>query len=102
VARIVEYFGAEVAPYPGHEEPLAKRLPSVEGDWTKIVEKYGLRELPDRGGVPVLACDVDSCRRVECVTDMSRSREIGFLTNQNTWEAFKALFCRLRAEKIIP
>lgn len=52
----VEYFGAEVAPYPGHEEPLAKRLPSVEGDWTKIVEKYGLRELPDRGGVPVLAC----------------------------------------------
>jgi hypothetical protein len=98
----VECFGVEVASYPGHEEPLAKRLVSVEGDWTKIVEKYRLRELPIEKVSPGWHVDLDFCRPVECVTDMSRSRELGFLTKQNTQEAFKAQFCRLRAEKIIP
>jgi nucleoside-diphosphate-sugar epimerase len=100
--RIAEYFGVEVAPYPGYEEPLASRLNNVGGDWAKIVKKCGLRELPIEEVAPWWHVDIDFCRPIECVTDMGRSRALGFLTYQNTWEAFKDLFGRLKAEKIIP
>jgi hypothetical protein len=100
--RIAEYSGVDVAPYPDHEEPLAERLKSVGGDWAKIAKKYGLREFPIEKVAPWWHVDIDFCRPIECVTDMGRSRALGFMTYQNTWEAFKDLFSRLRAEKIIP
>ena len=100
--RIADYFDVEPAPYPGHEDPLAERLKNVGGDWAKIVKKYGLRDLPIEKVAPWWHVDIDFCRPIECITDMSRSRELGFLTYQNTWDAFKDLFGRLRTEKIIP
>ena len=36
------------------------------------------------------------------MTDMARSRKLGFLVYQNTEEAFQDLFATLRADKIIP
>ena len=100
--RIAAYFGVPEAPYPDHPEPLEIRLKDIGGDWEKIVRKYGLRNEPIEKVAPWWHVDIDLLRDMECVTDMSRSRKMGFLGYQNTWDAFVYLFERLQAEKIIP
>ncbi len=46
--------------------------------------------------------DADLGRPIEVVTDMSKSRRLGFLDYQPTEDAFFDLFTRLRQERIIP
>ncbi len=41
-------------------------------------------------------------RPIEVVTDMSKSRKLGFLDYQATEDSFFDLFARLRRERIIP
>jgi hypothetical protein len=91
-----------VPPYPGHEEPLADRFQNIGGEWSKIVKQYGLRTDPIEKVAPWWHVDIDFCRTIECVTDVGRSRKLGFLVYQNTWDAFVSLFERLRTERIIP
>lgn len=100
--RIADYFGVAPAPYPGHEEPLADRFQGIGDEWQKIVKKHGLRDDPLEKIAPWWHVDADLCRPVECITDMNRSRALGFLVYQNSFELFRDLFDRLRAEKIIP
>jgi hypothetical protein len=100
--RIANYFGVPVSPYPDHEEPLAMRFKDIGSEWSKIVRKHGLRDRPIEQVAPWWHVDIDLCRTIECVTDMGRSRALGFLVYQNTWESFQGLFKRLRAERIVP
>src|ERR1700728_2190676 len=99
---IAEYFGLEPAPYPGHETPLAKELADIGPVWDGMVQKHRLRPYKIEQVAPWWHVDVDLGRTLECVTDMSRSRELGFLTYQRTWTALQDLFGRLRSERIIP
>jgi hypothetical protein len=46
--------------------------------------------------------DADLGRPVEVVTDMSKSRKLGFTAYQATDESFFDLFQRLRDDRIIP
>jgi hypothetical protein len=46
--------------------------------------------------------DADLGRPVEVVTDMSKSRKLGFTAYQPTEESFFALFEKLRQDRIIP
>jgi hypothetical protein len=46
--------------------------------------------------------DADLGRPLEVVTDMSKSRRLGFLVFAATDESFFALFERLRADRVIP
>ena len=46
--------------------------------------------------------DGDLGRPIEVVTDMSKSRKLGFLRYQATDDAFFDLFARLRADHLIP
>ena len=46
--------------------------------------------------------DADLGRPIEVVTDMSKSRRLGFLDYQATDDAFFDLFARLRGERIVP
>ncbi len=46
--------------------------------------------------------DADLGRPIEVVTDMSKSRKLGFLDYQPTDDSFFDLFARLRAARIIP
>jgi hypothetical protein len=46
--------------------------------------------------------DADLGRPIEVVTDMSKSRKLGFLAYQATNESFFDLFTRLRDTHIIP
>jgi hypothetical protein len=46
--------------------------------------------------------DLDLSRPVEVMTDMSKSRKLGFTVYQDTRESFFDLFKRLRADRLIP
>ncbi|RZM36645.1 MAG: NAD-dependent dehydratase, partial [Sphingomonas sp.] len=46
--------------------------------------------------------DADLGRPIEVVTDMGKSRRLGFTAYQPTDDAFFALFERLRADRLIP
>ncbi len=46
--------------------------------------------------------DADLRRPIEVVTDMSKSRRLGFTGYQPTDDAFFDLFAELRADRLIP
>jgi hypothetical protein len=46
--------------------------------------------------------DADLGRPIEVVTDMSKSRRLGFNVYQSTEDAFLDLFAKLRADRLIP
>ena len=100
--RIADYFGVAAAPYPGHPTPLADYLNDAGPAWEAISRKHGLKQHRLEDVAPWWHVDADLGRTQECITDMSRSREAGFLEYRNTWSAFRDLFAKLRAEKLIP
>ena len=100
--RLGGWFGLTPAPYPGHPTPLEGQLADAGPIWADIARRHGLSE-PDLG---VLASawhtDADLSRPIEVVTDMSRSRKLGFLDYQATDDSFFDLFTRLREARLIP
>jgi hypothetical protein len=82
--------------------PLEQQLADAGPVWAEIARRYGLVE-PKLG---VLASpwhtDADLGRPIEAVTDMSKSRRLGFLDYQPSDDAFFDLFARLREARIIP
>jgi nucleoside-diphosphate-sugar epimerase len=100
--RIADYFGIEAAPYAGRAKPLVEKLASAPAEWEKIVRRYDLRASNLEAIAPWWHVDADLGRTQECMADMSRSRELGFLDYRRTWSSFKELFDRLQQERIIP
>ena len=100
--RIAEWFGLEPAPLPAAVSPLEAQLADAGPIWADIARQHSLVE----ADLSVLASawhtDADLGRPIEVVTDMSKSRKLGFLDYQATDDAFFALFERLRAGRIIP
>jgi nucleoside-diphosphate-sugar epimerase len=100
--RIAAWFGVEAAELQGEGVPLEKQLADAAPIWKQIAVKYGLAE----GDLNVLASawhtDADLGRPVEVVTDMSKSRKLGFTAYQPTDESFMELFERLRGDRLIP
>ena len=100
--NIAGYFGIEAALYPGQPNPLATTLADAGPDWEKLVTWHGLKPNRLEAIAPWWHVDADLGRTQECMADMSRSRELGFLDYQPTWLSFVDLFDTLRREKIIP
>ena len=100
--RIAGWFGVDAAELEGEGIPLEKQLADAHPVWKQIASKYGLIE----DDLNVLASawhtDADLGRPVEVVTDMSKSRKLGFSAYQPTDESFFNLFQRLRDERLIP
>ena len=70
--------------------------------WSEIAARHGLVE-PDLGRLaPAWHTDADLGRPIEVVTDMGKSRRLGFLDYQATDDAFLDLFERLRTARVIP
>jgi hypothetical protein len=99
--RIAGWFGVEAEELAGEGIPLEKQLADAAPVWKQIAAKYGLVE----DDLNVLASawhtDADLGRPVEVVTDMSKSRKLGFTEYQPTDESFFDLFTRLRKERLI-
>jgi nucleoside-diphosphate-sugar epimerase len=101
-SRIAEWFELEAAPFDGTVQPLEEQMADDAPTWRAIAQRNGLAE-PD---VARLASpwhtDADLGRPIEVVTDMSKSRRLGFKDYQATDDAFFDLFASLREERLIP
>jgi nucleoside-diphosphate-sugar epimerase len=100
--RLAAWFGLEAAPFPGAGVPLETQLSDAVPIWAEIARKHNLVE----PNLNILASpwhtDADLGRPIEVVTDMSKSRKLGFLDYQATDDSFFDLFARLRESRIIP
>lgn len=100
--RIAGWFGVEAAPFDGIGRPLAQQMADDAPLWREIATRAALKE-PDLNRLASpWHTDADLGRPIEVVTDMSKSRRLGFTGYQPTDDAFYALFERLRAERLIP
>jgi nucleoside-diphosphate-sugar epimerase len=101
-SRIAEWFGLQAAPFDGVVRPLEDQMAGDADLWRQIATRENLAE-PD---ITRLASpwhtDADLGRPIEVVTDMSKSRRLGFTAYQSTDEAFYDLFEQLRADRLIP
>ncbi|TLX62772.1 NAD-dependent dehydratase [Stutzerimonas nosocomialis] len=101
--EIAAFFELDAAPFPEQPMPLEARLKDAAPEqWRAIAQNHGLRE-PD---VDRLASwwhtDADLGREIECLNDMTKSRELGFLGYHDSRASFLELFTRLRAQRLIP
>ncbi|HEX3574008.1 MAG TPA: SDR family oxidoreductase [Rhodopila sp.] len=100
--RLARWFGLEAAPFLGQGAPLEQQLADAAPIWAEIARRHHLAE-PDLGRLAsAWHTDADLGRPIEVVTDMSKSRRLGFLDYQATDDVFFELFERLRAMRIIP
>ncbi len=100
--RIADWFGLEPASFDGSVHPLEEQMRDDAPVWRRIAERDRLAEPDlDRLASP-WHTDADLGRPIEVVTDMSKSRRLGFREYQPTDDAFFDLFARLRADRLIP
>lgn len=100
--RIAAWFDLEPAPFDGTIVPLEEQMADAGPTWRAIAERERLIELDLSRLASPWHTDADLGRPIECLTDMSKSRRLGFLDFQPTDEAFFRLFEQLRADRIIP
>lgn len=100
--QIADWFGLEAAPFDGTIEPLAKQMQDAAPIWRAIAEREGLTEPDMHRLASPWHSDADLGRPIEVVTDMSKSRRMGFTGYQATNDAFFDLFARLRRDRLIP
>jgi hypothetical protein len=70
--------------------------------WVEIARKHKLVQPDLKGLASAWHTDADLGRPIEVLTDMSKSRKLGFLDYQATSDSFFDLFSRPRDEHIIP
>jgi nucleoside-diphosphate-sugar epimerase len=100
--RIADWFGIEAAPFDGTLAPLASQMADDAAIWRSIAAKHRLAEADIDRLISPWHTDADLGRPIEVVTDMSKSRQMGFTDYQRSDEAFFALFQHLRTERLIP
>ncbi|QGJ68807.1 Hypothetical protein PBC10988_4700 [Planctomycetales bacterium 10988] len=76
--QIADFFGLEVAEYPGQETPLVEQMRDAGPIWDEIVQKHDLRKFTSDELAPWWHTDADLTRTFESFADLSRSRELGF------------------------
>lgn len=70
--------------------------------WDDIVREQGLKEPDITRLISPWHTDADLGRPIEVVTDMSKSRALGFKEFQASDQAFFDVFDELRAQRLIP
>ncbi len=100
--RIADWFGIEPAAFDGQTKPLEPQMAQDGPVWRDIAERHGLAEPDLTRLASAWHTDGDLGRPIEVVTDMSKSRRLGFTGYQPTDDAFFDLFERLRRERLIP
>jgi nucleoside-diphosphate-sugar epimerase len=101
-SRIADWFGLTPAPFDAAGVPLEQQLADAAPIWREIAGRHRLAEADLNVLVSPWHTDADLGRPIEVVTDMSKSRKLGFLDYQATDDSFFDLFTRLRAAALIP
>ncbi len=101
-SRIADWFGIEAAPFDGTVVPLEEQMVDDAAVWQRIAAREGLVEADLTRLASPWHTDADLGRPIEVVTDMGKSRRLGFTRYQPTDDAFFDLFAQLRADRLIP
>ncbi|PZN95211.1 MAG: NAD-dependent dehydratase [Alphaproteobacteria bacterium] len=101
-SRIAGWFDVEPADFDGTVVPLAVQMADAAEQWRSIAARHGLAEADVMRLASPWHTDADLGRPIEVVTDMGKSRRLGFTRYQPTDDAFFALFAALRADRLIP
>ncbi|WP_150303366.1 SDR family oxidoreductase [Pseudomonas saliphila] len=101
-SRIAEWFGIPPAAFDGKLIPLEQQMADDARIWKEIAAKQGLAEADIDKLVSPWHTDADLGRPIEVVTDMSKSRKLGFTGYQASDDAFFDVFATLRERKLIP
>jgi nucleoside-diphosphate-sugar epimerase len=100
--RIADWFSLQAAPFPLEPFPLEKQLADAAQLWADLARRHQLIA-PDLSAVTsAWHTDADLGRPIEVVTDMGKSRKLGFLDYQSTDESFLDLFENLVRARVIP
>ncbi|QAY80097.1 SDR family oxidoreductase [Sphingosinicella sp. BN140058] len=100
--RIADWFGIAPAPFDGSIQPLEQQMADDGAIWRRLAEREGLAEPELDRLISPWHTDADLGRPIEVVTDMSKSRRLGFIGYRATDDSFYDLFARLRADRLIP
>ena len=100
--RVAAWFGLDPAPFDGTVQPLEQQMAADASVWRRLAEREGLAEIDLARLASPWHTDADLGRPIEVVTDMSKSRKLGFTAYQTTDDAFFDLFEVLRSERLIP
>jgi len=101
-ARLAAWFKIPAVPFDGIVRPLEQQMAEDAPIWRGIAARHQLAEAEIGRVSSPWHTDADLGRPIEAVTDMSKSRRLGFNLYQPTDDAFFALFERLRRERLIP
>ncbi|MBB5360469.1 nucleoside-diphosphate-sugar epimerase [Rhodanobacter sp. ANJX3] len=101
-SRLADWFGLDAAPFDGTIEPLASQMDGDADIWREIAAQRGLVEPDIDRLISPWHTDADLGRPIEVVTDMSKSRRMGFLDYQPSDDAFFDVFATLRERRLIP
>ena len=100
--QLAKYFGIQPMGFDGIIHPLEQQMSNDGAVWQQIARKYNLKENNLSRLASAWHTDLDLGRPIEVVTDMSKSRKLGFNIFQKTDESFYDLFEQLRQDRLIP
>ncbi|HEX8428259.1 SDR family oxidoreductase [Hymenobacter sp.] len=100
--RLAAWFGVEARGFDGTVHPLEQQMAHDELVWQDLAARYQLAVLELSQLASAWHTDLDLGRPLEVMTDMSKSRKLGFHVYQPTEESFFDLFAQLREDRIIP
>ncbi|MDB5020926.1 MAG: NAD-dependent dehydratase [Pedobacter sp.] len=100
--QLAGWFGIEFVGYEGTIAPLEVEIANDVQLWKEIAERNNLVEPDLTRLASAWHTDLDLGRPIEVMTDMSKSRKLGFNVFQRTDESFFDLFEQLRQERLIP
>lgn len=100
--KLAAWFGVQAAGFSGSVQPLEEALKNDHAVWREIAARHGLVEPELDRLASAWHTDLDLGRPIEVMTDMAKSRKLGFREYQATDESFLDLFAQLRAARLIP
>ncbi|MEJ5961692.1 SDR family oxidoreductase [Pedobacter immunditicola] len=100
--KLADWFGIEFLGYSDTIRPLEQQMEGKALLWQSITDRYGLKEPNLKKLASPWHTDLDLGRPIEVMTDMSKSRKLGFTAYQSTKDSFFDLFEQLRENRIIP
>ena len=100
--RLARWFGVESAVFNGTLRSLEQQMANDAAVWQNMAAKYGLREVDISRVASPWHTDLDLGRPIEVMTDMSKSRALGFLAYQSSEQSFLDVFKDMRENRLIP
>ena len=100
--RLAAWFGVEAAGFDGTVYPLEAELAGDDSLWRNMADRYQLQVSDLTKLASPWHTDLDLGRPIEVMTDMSKSRKLGFTAYQATEDSFFDLFAQLRTDRLIP